>query len=425
MPRYSRPFLLSTHGSVRGTSYSFSNKSVTLGKGDYARTHVVWLDRPATVCGRTFDHATREWGPTYSLFEGSDNHTSPALVADSFADAHLRLMLGPHGAGWNSGRFKWAISDQPNRIDAWKWENDVGYLGTYACFVHTPQGHDALVYRGGEWPPSTMFQRQHSMRHWTKAREIFRQDIPPQYTHYAAHIDCDAKGTLYLASHFYTQTSDPNEPAEKRRSRGVAILKSSDLGETWSSMEGRPVPVPALFDERLAVPATGGNPHLGGLNIDSRGDVWAMVHDAGVTTRSILVSRWNGSAWEPHEAAGPLPRERMPVDATLTIDSQDRLHLAVTALLKDRLADASVETWWGHPTCEVFHLVSADGGRTWSCDQVSPTDDALASWLPNITRNSVLHPVDRPTILYTHGLPGGGTPEEPETEIYCVMIESP
>ncbi|MCX5662515.1 MAG: BNR-4 repeat-containing protein [Planctomycetota bacterium] len=423
MPRHSAPFLLSSHGSVRGTAYCFSNKSVTLGKGDQAKTHVVWLDRPATVNGRTYDHATRTWGPTHRLFEGSDNHTSPALVADGFGDPHLRLMLGPHGAGWNSGRFLWAISDQPGRIDAWKWQNDVGYLGTYPCFVHTPQGLDAIVYRGGEWPPSTMFQRQRSMRHWTKAREIFWQDLPPQYTHYASHIDCDAKGALYLASHFYTQTAGAPLPGETRESRGVAILKSSDLGETWSGMDGEPVAIPALFDERLGVPASAGNPHLGGLNIDSRGNVWAMVHDAGVKARSILVSRWGSKGWEPNDAARFLPAERMPVDATLTIDSRDRLHLAVTALLPDRLKDDDVETWWGHASCEVFHMVSADAGKSWSCHQVSPTDDKLANWLPNISRNSVLHPVEKPTILYTHGLPGGATPEEPETEIYCVRVE--
>lgn len=40
---YSKPFLLSTGGSIRATSYAFSNKSVTLN----GKTHVVWLDRPA------------------------------------------------------------------------------------------------------------------------------------------------------------------------------------------------------------------------------------------------------------------------------------------------------------------------------------------------------------------------------------------
>ena len=107
--KYSEPFLLSSEGSDRATSYGFSNKSVTLN----GRTHVVWLDSVAKVCGRTFDHTSGIWGPTLHLFDGLDNHTSPALVADSYADPHLHIAFGPHGFGWNNGQFHWAISDAP------------------------------------------------------------------------------------------------------------------------------------------------------------------------------------------------------------------------------------------------------------------------------------------------------------------------
>ena len=110
MTTYSEPFLLSSKGSMRATCYGFSNKSVTLN----GKTHVVWLEYPATVCGRTFDHATKKWGPTHTLCEGSDNHTSPALVADSFGDPHLRLVIGPHGAGWNNGQFNGSFPKIPD-----------------------------------------------------------------------------------------------------------------------------------------------------------------------------------------------------------------------------------------------------------------------------------------------------------------------
>lgn len=422
MTTYSEPFLLSSQGSIRGTAYGFSNKSVTLN----GKTHVVWLDRPATVCGRTYDHAAGTWSPTYTLFEGSDNHTSPALVADSYADPHLRLMLGPHGAGWNGGRFKWAISENPGRIDAWKWEYDVGYHATYPALLHTPQGVDVVAYRGGEWPPSTMFQRQRSLRHWTKAREIFWQDIEPQYTHYGAYIDCDAQGTLYLACHFYNVANDLFGPEEKHRSYGVAILKSANLGDTWTDMADEPVAVPALYHDRIGIPPLGEDFRLGGLAIDSRGTVWVVAGDVCARTRSIYLSRWTAGGWVTQDIGGFLPRERMAVDTFLTIDSKDRPHLAVTALLADTLKDKTSDTVWGHASCEVFHMVSPDNGKTFACQQVSPTDANRANWLPNISKGSPSHPVDKPVLLYTRGDPGAFCDpryKEPVTDIYCVFVD--
>ena len=422
MTTCSEPFLLSSKGSMRATSYGFSNKSVTLN----GKTHVVWLDRPATVCGRTYDHATKKWGPTHTLCEGSDNHTSPALVADSFGDPHLRLVIGPHGAGWNNGQFKWFISENPGSIEAWKWEYNVGYLATYPALIHTPQGVDALAYRGGEWPPSIMFQRQISLRHWTKAREIFKQDIEPQYAHYGAYLDVDARGTLYLACHFYNVGNDLFGPDEKHRSYGIAILKSADLGETWSNRAGEAVSVPTVYQDRIGVPPLGEDMRLGGLALDSRGAIWVLAGDVRARTRDLLLSRWTSGGWKTKEVGQFLPKERMAVDSFLTIDAKDRLHLAVTALLPDALKDKTETAVWGHASCEVFHLVSADNGETFTCRQVSRTDPICANWLPTISRSSPSHPVENPVILYTHGAPGAfcdGNAEEPLTEVYGVFVE--
>lgn len=424
--KYTKPFLLSSKGSIRGTSYAFSNKSVTIN----GKTHVVWLERPATVCGRVYDHASQTWGKTLELFEGSDNHTSPALIADSFADQHLRITLGPHGAGWNGGRFKWAISENPGDLTSWKWHHDFGYEGTYPCPVHTPQGLDAMVYRGGEWPPSLMFQRQKSMRQWTKAREIFWQDVPPQYAHYGAYIDCDAKGTLYVAAHFYTEPGQINHDDPQNYSRGVAILRSDNLGDTWSTMTGEPVITPALYHDRMAVPTMGErNMNIGGLSIDSQGSPWVITFNAGVRIHNVFVSRWINGRWETHDAGAFVPKPWMAVDTAFTIDAKDRLHLAITALRTDKLEDNKTLTWWGHASCEVFHLVSSDMGRTYTCTQISQTDETHPSWLPTISKNSLFHRVEKPAILYTHGQPGANyqpgaaVPSEPVTDIYCTFVD--
>ena len=85
------PVLLSDAGSTRATAYCFSNKAVTLD----GRTHIVWLDAVAKVRSRTYDHRADTWSPPFDLFDGYDNHTSPAMSADR--DGRLRLLYGPHG----------------------------------------------------------------------------------------------------------------------------------------------------------------------------------------------------------------------------------------------------------------------------------------------------------------------------------------
>jgi len=95
------------------------------------------------------------------------------------------------------------VSAEPNRVNAWTDEQNFGYNATYPYLVHTPQDIDVIAYRGGEPPASVMFQRQWPLGGWTTAREIFRQEIEPQYTHVGATCACGADGTLYLACHFY------------------------------------------------------------------------------------------------------------------------------------------------------------------------------------------------------------------------------
>lgn len=420
MMRYSEPFLLSSKGSTRATAYGFSNKSVTL----EGRTHVVWLDAVAQVCGRTYDHATKRWSETYYLFEGCDNHTSPALVADR--DKHLHIAYGPHGVwgGWNHGRVKWAISAQPNRMDLWRDEQNFGYNATYPCLVHMPQDIDVIAYRGGEPPASVMFQRQGPLGGWTTAREIFQQEIEPQYTHVGATCACGPDGTLYLACHFYNVGGKQHPVTgdkSKMRSYGVGILKSPDLGETWKNLHGEPVAVPALYSERIAVPPFGADVRMNGLAFDSRGSLWALTMSAGVESSDILLSRWAGKDWETVNLASQLPTPRVAVNGWMTSDTTGLLHLLLTAVEAGAVADPSQV--WGTPSAEVFHIVSDEAVRSFECNQVSATDETTPNWLPSISHTGPYHPVDKPVILYTHGVKGEGCSPTTETEVWCVMVE--
>ena len=404
MTQYSEPFLLSTKGSTRATAYLFSNKSITLD----GKTHVVWLDAVAGVRGRTYDHASGTWGETLELFEGCDNHTTPALTAD--AEGHLHLVYGPHGwwGNWNQARFNHVVSAKPGSLEEWGDEGSFGYDATYASMVSTPAGLDCVVYRGGEPPSSVMFQKQRRLGGWTSARELMKQEIEPQYTHVGANVVCSADGTLYVGAHFYNDNTDGT-------SLGVAVLKSVDLGETWLDMAGQPTAVPICYDARFAIPHPEGvDARLAGLALDSKGTLWAATTAPG----HGLLSHWCGDAWQTTDLAAFLPEERVPAAGPISIDTQDRVHMAVSLLRTDCMGEA-----WGHPSLEVFHLVSSDGGEGFECNLVSRPDPEMANWLPNISLSGLFHPVEKPVILYTHGVPGEGCSPPTETEVYCVMVE--
>jgi hypothetical protein len=407
--RYSEPFLLSAHGSTRATAYQFGNKSVTVGD----KTHVVWLDAVAKVCGRTYDHAAGSWGETVHLFDGSDNHTNPALAVD--AHGRLHLAYGPHGwwGDWNYGRFRYAVGKEPNSLESLADSGSFGYNATYACLVTTPLGLDCVVYRGGEEPPALMFQRQRPLGGWTNARPLLCQEIAPQYTHLGAQITCAADGTLYAAGHFYNTAEG--------RSLGVGVVKSADMGETWTVMAGQPLTTPAPLGPRVWAPSPVGCPYLMGLATDSSRRLWLATYDPENGTPSALLSRWTGTDWQTVDLTRTVPEPYNIVYGAFTVDAADRLHLAVAALDGGAVSDA--EEGWGHPSLEVFHLCSADGGATFECNQVSAPDAGVANWFPAISLPSVFHPVRDPVILYTRGIPGEGCSPTTETEVWCVMVE--
>lgn len=410
MTRYAKPFRLSVGGSTRATAYQMGNKIVTLD----GKTHVVWLDAVSLVRGRTYDHASQSWGETLELFEGCDNHCHPTLTAD--AEGHLHLVYGPHGfwGGWNYGRFKHVVADAPNSLENWAEEGGFGYNATYASMVSTPAAYDAAVYRGGEAPSSVMFQRQRPEGGWTTARELMGQDVTPQYTHVGANIVADSRGTLYVGGHFYNMTTDA-------RSGGAAILKSADAGDSWTDLRGESAALPIRYTPRFAIPGDvrpEADVRLTGLALAPDETLWALAACAsGGDTGSAVLSKWTGDAWETIDLAQFMPPDRLPGGGPLLIDARGRIHIA--AALRAREARGQ---GWGHPSHEVFHLESSDGGASFACNQVSETDETTANWLPSLSLAGPFHPVEEPVIMYTRGDKGDGCSPETTTEVYVVFV---
>jgi hypothetical protein len=414
----SEPFCLSTHGSTRATAYNWSNKIVTRD----GKTHVVWLDAVATICGRTFDHATGQWGDTVLIDTGADNHANPSLTMD--AAGRLRLCYGPHGfdGEWNHGRVRWRQARSPGTFAGdWERVEDVGYNATGASLVHSAQGQDVLVCRGGERPPQTMFHRQREQGGWTSARPLMHQTIEPQYTHHYAHVAAASDGTLYVACHFYNVGGGDNRAAggdqSRMRSYGAAVLKSTDLGETWTDLRGAPVQTPTVYEHRIAIPPLDAYIYVDGLVLDGSGTPWALTLHPGTADRAIYISHWTATGWETHRAEDALPAGRIAVGGMLTMDSRGRLYLAVSAAIEGPEPRRPA-----HPTCDIFLLRSDDGGANWDCRQVSRTDDQAPRWLPNLSLPGPHHAVEQPVLLYTHGVAGEGCSPTDPTDVYCVRV---
>ena len=138
-------------------------------------------------------------------------------------------------------------------------------------------------------------------------------------------------------------------------------------------------------------------------------------------TRDLLLSCWRNDGWRTVNLSNALPAEYNPLSATLTIDTSDRLHIALSASDLPTGAEASVA--WGDPGMEVFLVsIDAEGGNP-ACEMVSVPSDEAGSWLPSINMPGLYHPVEQPVVIYTHGVAGKGCMAEDRTEVYCVLPE--
>ena len=250
-----------------------------------------------------------------------------------------------------------------------------------------------------------MFQRQRKLGHWTTAKEIMCQQISPQYTHNGARIACDSNGVLYIGGHFFNRTERAKPPVDGRR----------------------PVATPAVYDESIAIPPVGANMRLSGLVTDSRDTLWALMATSSAGNSDLLLSRWDGEKWVVRNLADSLPEGWVSVYGVLTIDTRDRKHVVVTAVRPDLLASTrGIYGAFGHPSSEVFHITCDPTVSDVHCRQVSPTDETVANWMPNVSQPGPFSPVEAPVILYMHGSPGRGlqTATGTETEVYCVITDA-
>ena len=123
--------------------------------------------------------------------------------------------------------------------------------------------------------------------------------------------------------------------------------------------------------------------------------------------------------WQTLQLEQYIPEGRTAVESMMSIDTHDRLHIVLTTV--DTI-EVGADSHWGHPSSEVLYLCSSDGGKTFKSAAISPADPQTANWLPSIARSGPYHPVDTPTIMYTHGAVGTGLRPETKTEVRCLRL---
>ncbi len=204
------------------------------------------------------------------------------------------------------------------------------------------------------------------------------------------------------------------------RSYGAAVLRSGDLGETWTSLAGEPVATPTLYRPDIAIPPAGDDIFVRSIACAPDGCLWALTMPRQAAAAAPLwLSRREKYGWYTLDISPLLPSGLVALDGIMTWDTGARLHLALTLAPAPA---AGIALDWGEKAGEVFHLCLDSRVQVLACSQISPTDPQTPNWLPMISRNGPFQPVRNPVILYTHGAGGKGCRPADNTEVWCVPV---
>lgn len=395
-----RDHVLSEEGSTRATGYVMSNKIVTVGR----KTFVTWLDTNAVIRMQTFDHATGRPGKASRIGQGVDNHAGPALTAD--AKGHLHIVFGPH-----HGPFQYRHTTRPRDANDWSPVVEFGENCTYPSLVCAPNGTLHLTCRGGDVPCKLHYYRKPPEGRWTGPVTLAHADVPNGYTQYGNSLAVARDGTLHLAFHFY----DLHPPGGK----AVAYMKSADGGKTWTRADGRPLSLPVTPKSSEAIEAGAKlDMRAGNVTLDPKGRPYLVVAYLDKTQPEAKLWHHDGEAWRstplsPWVAKTVDPAYRA-TGGVVEFGGDGRLYVALTI---------AKEFTWGDPSNEIALLVSADGGKTFTGQMMSPPDPKTPNWLPSLERRTGHNRVDVPWLITTHGHPGEGCTPKIRTDVRLVALD--
>ena len=346
--------LLSDRGSTRATRYASTNKIVTIDD----KTHVAWLDSISNTMIATYDHASRQWGHPVKVGSGTDNHGGPALSCDS--RGYLHIIFGPHA----DVPFQHCRSARRNDAMEWIKQGAFGHHPTYPSVVCDDQDSLHVIYRGGVMPGrpfKLIYQQRTRDGVWSEPRAL--AEAPGDwkgYTHYHASIAIAANQTLHVAFNLYYNGA----------AKQAGHMMSRDRGKTWNLADGSPLALPVGAKSDAFFART--NEAFKVINVvcDSTGHPWISLADAR-SEAGPTIYHHNGKTWDSfcpaRLATSKAPLHELAFDGSLSIDSQDRIYVALTR--------GSRVT--GGIKGDVVLLCSADLGKSFGYLKVFPRDGRL------------------------------------------------
>jgi hypothetical protein len=375
--------LLSEQGSTRSTRYASTNKIVTI----EGKTHVAWLDSISNTMVATCDHASGQWGRPVKVGSGTDNHGGPALTCDS--RGHLHVIFGPHA----DVPFQHCRSARPNDASRWIKLDDFGHHPTYPSAVCDDRDTLHVIYRGGVergHPFKLIYQQRTSDGAWSEPRALARASAEWKgYTHYHASIAIGADHALHVAYNLYYAGA----------AKQAGHMMSRDRGKTWHLADGSPLDPPVSAESDAFFARTDGAFKVNNVVCDSKGLPWISLADPR-SKACPTIYHHDGSAWSsfcPAKRTSPeLPQADLSCNGSLTIDSQDRIYVALTR---------------GSPVVggsqgDVLLLHSSDRGRSFRCLEVFPPDAKLPHTGLSLERPTGHNSIGTPWLLFSTGEKG-------------------
>ena len=301
----------------------------------------------------TFDHRTGTvTRPTIVHDKGGvdDPHDNPSIALD--ADGYVWVFVS--GRGRHRPGFKYR-SRQPLSTDAFEqvWTGEM----TYPQPKHV-EGKGFLnlftMYTGVR---ELYFESSADGRTWSKVRKLagIREPGHQRGGHYQTSAAQGTKVGTFFNRH-------PNGDPDRRTD--VYYLQTTDMGKTWTTIDGKEVAVPLTKVENPArvidYASKRLNVYLKDMDFDADGRpvflyVTSLGHQPGPPNSPRLwrVTRWTGSAWETHTITSSDHNYDM---GSLYLSPERWLVIAPTEPGPQPHHGGGEMVWWE----------SRDQGKTWS-----------------------------------------------------------
>ncbi|MDP6778899.1 MAG: BNR-4 repeat-containing protein [Candidatus Latescibacteria bacterium] len=409
------------------------------------KTHFAWqdsYDQRYFARVRTLDHDTGKWSASAVLSEGVDEHSRPALAADS--EGFLHVVMGGHNSPLQYQR-----SLRPHDSSAWSAIESFG-RNTYPVLLCGPDDTLYLTVRDGGHEGLELWERPPGGVWQSHGLVVARQERFSGYTGMSNDMAWGpGQKTVHMSMAFFLSRK-PEAGEHPRdvsgRYQAVGYMRSHDFGRTWQKADGTPIALPGtsdtvdLLDEGESDNPKPGIEHCGQV-VDSEGRPYVgYVRHTPTPCRVSLVTPRDEGGWRGlplHETVEKHWPGWAMYSFKMVMTADDVLCILGEIVPLDH-PDANwspgihgLPFYWLRDHVEISRIVwleSSDYGETFTSRDVLEFDPAKGQVLPSIERANSSHPIPagtRPSFLYTLG--ESRYAHEGETidnELYWVRVEA-